>query len=88
MQLTHRIWMATSVTALVAAIAAAAVYIWTQSDAGSEIAEFAPLDSSCDIQQGTLSSGVSKWRPRRPVHHTAAYPGHEATGGPGNHRRQ
>ncbi len=56
MQLTHKIWMVVSITALVAAIAAAAVYIWTQSDAGSEIAELAPLDSSCDIQQGTCQA--------------------------------
>ncbi len=51
MQLTHRIWMGASAFALLVAAGAAALYIWSQSGAGNEIAEFAPIDPSCDIQQ-------------------------------------
>ena len=56
MHLTHGTWMGASAIALVAAAAAAGLYIWSQSNTGSEIAEFATLDPSCDIQQGSCQA--------------------------------
>ena len=48
--------MGASAIALLAAVAAGASYIWTQRHADGEIAELAPLDPSCDIQQGTCQA--------------------------------
>lgn len=50
MRMTHKIWMGTSVTVLVAVLAVAGWQLWQQSQ--QEIAVIAPLDPNCDLQQG------------------------------------
>lgn len=45
--------MGASSAALVAAVAVAAIHIWSQMTGDSEITASAPLDPSCDIQQET-----------------------------------
>ena len=44
--------MSASVVALMAAVAVAAVQIWSRMTGDSEITAMAPLDPSCDIQTG------------------------------------
>ena len=52
MQITHRTFLGASAVAVVAAATIAGVYIWNRMDSNDGIAAFAPLDASCDIQQG------------------------------------
>ena len=52
MQITYRTFLGASAIAILAAATIAGVYIWNQMDSAGKIAAFAPLDASCDIQQG------------------------------------
>jgi hypothetical protein len=52
MQITHRIFLAASAIAVLAATTVAGTYIWNRINTDSGITAIAPLDPACDIQQG------------------------------------
>ncbi len=56
MQITQKLWLGASAAIVLAAIAAAAIQLWSQNKGDSGISAYAPLDPSCDIQQGPCQS--------------------------------
>ena len=56
MQITQKLWLGASAAIVLAAVAAAAIQLWSQNKDDRGISAYAPLDPSCDIQQGPCQS--------------------------------
>jgi len=52
MPLRRRIWITGSILFLLTVLVAGAIYLWRLSSINGDIIATAPLDSSCDLQQG------------------------------------